>query len=85
MFRSYGVRDWDHFDRLWEKSKGRCGICDKRLEYDGKATHIDHDHVSGEARGVLCHHCNLGLGHFKDDPELLQKAAGYLRDNIFMR
>ena len=39
---------------------------------------IDHDHFSGEVRGGLCQNCNLGLGHFKDDPELLRFAALYL-------
>ena len=39
---------------------------------------VDHNHRSGEVRGMLCNHCNRGLGHFRDDPVLLEFARIYL-------
>lgn len=39
---------------------------------------IDHDHVTGNIRGLLCNGCNKGLGLFKDDVNILQKAKEYL-------
>lgn len=39
---------------------------------------IDHDHETGEVRGVLCTHCNLILGHAHDDPDRLRDLARYL-------
>ena len=42
--------------------------------------HMDHNHKTRKARKFLCGPCNKGLGHFRDDPELLERAAEYLRE-----
>jgi hypothetical protein len=47
-----------------------CGSAEKLV--------VDHDHKTGQVRGMLCNHCNRGLGHFRDDPMLLEFAAQYL-------
>lgn len=43
--------------------------------------HVDHCHDKMLVRGIVCHSCNVGLGHFRDNPELLKKAAKYLTHN----
>ncbi len=40
--------------------------------------HIDHDHSTGKVRGLLCSCCNTGIGMFKDNPDVLDRAAFYL-------
>jgi len=40
--------------------------------------HIDHCHETGRVRGVLCHGCNIALGYFRSDPNLLRAAIAYL-------
>ena len=62
---------------------GRCAICPAQLSatlesLKRRETRIDHDHVTGVFRGVLCHRCNLGVGYFRDDPALLRAAVEYL-------
>jgi Recombination endonuclease VII len=61
-----------------EKQQGLCAIC-RQPEDNGKRMSIDHCHVNGNFRGLLCWRCNVGLGHFRDNPALLQNAISYLQ------
>lgn len=64
------------YRRMLASQGGACAICGVRPRRRRLA--IDHDHETGAIRGLLCGNCNLGIGHFADDPGLLQKAASYL-------
>lgn len=68
------------FDARLAEQGGCCGICGTLMEdLPPKHRHADHCHTSGAARGVLCNSCNVGLGCFSDNPDLMGKAADYLR------
>jgi hypothetical protein len=66
----------EEHDKLLKKQKNRCAICRKKFR---KTPHIDHSHVTGKNRGLLCDDCNLGLGRFKDSVKVLGKAIIYLK------
>lgn len=56
----------------------RCDICRR----DCKVV-VDHCHVAGAPRGVLCSSCNAGLGQFRDQPDVLRRAAEYIEQGGF--
>jgi hypothetical protein len=73
--RSFGITQAD-YDALLERQGGGCAICGKP---PGKISlHVDHDHETGEVRGLLCVGCNNALGQFHDDPALLDRAIDYV-------
>lgn len=55
-----------------------CMICATSFHLTKKGKIVDHCHVTGVIRGTICHHCNVGLGMFKDDIDLLKSAVRYL-------
>lgn len=75
--RKYGVDEAEYF-RMLNDQNGKCAACGQ--EPDNKVGfHIDHDHKTGSVRGLLCHSCNVTLGHVKDDQKRLDDLIRYLR------
>ena len=68
--------------KMHHEQGGRCAICGVHHSELNDREHfnlfVDHDHETGIVRGLLCTHCNVGLGHFRDSPNLLAKAIAYL-------
>jgi len=83
--RLFGI-DRNRYDQMLKQQGGGCAICGQQSARR-RMLAIDHDHACcpGErtcgkcVRGLLCDSCNHGLGNFRDNPELLSKAAEYLK------
>jgi hypothetical protein len=72
--RLYGISAAE-YDALLAKQGGVCAICRRRPK--GRLC-VDHCHLTGMIRGLLCHSCNLGLGSMKEDQASLVAALAYL-------
>lgn len=72
----YGIPSGS-YDRLYEVQGGSCAGCQRAR---GRTRHlaVDHDHKTGEVRGLLCYNCNYTLAHFRDDAAALRRLADYL-------
>ncbi len=80
--KKYGLTLQDYLARL-RQQRNRCAICGqheraRRPSGKRKRLAVDHCHVTGVVRGLLCTHCNHTLGRMGDDPRLLRRAADYL-------
>lgn len=77
--RTFGI-DEDEYERRRREQSDRCACCGTHEPGAGK-THwlVDHDHMSGAIRGLLCHRCNAGIGMLGDTVEHVEMALAYLR------
>lgn len=76
----YGITLAD-YDEMLEVQGNGCAICGKTPEENGQRLSVDHNHETGEVRGLLCRGCNSAIGHFKDSPERCLAAARYLQEH----
>lgn len=80
--KKYGLTP-DDFLKISEKQGDVCAICGSPPRGGNameKRLHVDHCHRTGKVRGLLCNHCNNGLGCFKDNKRSLQRAIWYLNE-----
>ena len=77
-WKAYGVVDLDYAEEVYQAGKdGPCQLCDGPTTGSG-GLHLDHDHKTGQVRGLLCSKCNHALGLLNDDPELLRRAVDWV-------
>lgn len=81
LLKDFGISH-DEYMKLHDSQNGLCAICNKPetafMKTKTMFLAVDHDHATGEVRGLLCTNCNNGLGRFNDNIELLQKAIQYI-------
>lgn len=84
--RKFGITI-EEYNNLFDLQKGVCKLCNcPETKVNRKSTGlvkrlaVDHCHSSGKVRGLLCQDCNVGLGSFKDNIEVIQKAIEYLKE-----
>lgn len=77
--KKYGLTLEEFEDKL-ESQGNECEICKESLDVNdnSKKAHMDHNHTTGELRGILCSKCNQGLGSFYESKEKLKSAIEYL-------
>lgn len=82
--RGISLKDWEE---MFERQGRSCAICGTTKPGSVKGWHTDHNHACcattpwcGKCiRGILCSGCNVGLGHFREDPAIMAAAVAYLR------
>ena len=68
----------EQYNEILLRQDFKCAICSKHRNEFKISFAIDHCHLTGKIRGLLCKNCNLLLGHAKDNPEILHKSIKYL-------
>jgi len=71
----------EQYQELLVKQNYVCALCLKPEAIVGNVLCIDHNHVTGKVRGLLCRMCNSALGKFKDDKDILKRAVEYLEND----
>ena len=70
----------EHYNEILALQNGVCAICQHpvKITSRSKRLFVDHDHKTGKLRALLCHHCNAGLGYFKENISLFLRAIQYI-------
>jgi hypothetical protein len=77
--RKYGI-SLEDYGRLLTKQRGKCAICRTKNPAGRYGEwQIDHDHETGQVRGLLCNNCNHAIGLLKEDLEVLAAALAYVK------
>lgn len=78
FLKKFGIT-LDEYNKIFEEQNGCCVICEKhQIEFE-RALAVDHNHKTGEVRGLLCTYCNMGIGQLNENIEVLERAIKYLK------
>ncbi len=76
--KQYGLTLNDYRNMLTTQNN-MCKICKKSIK-EGSA-YVDHCHINGNVRGILCNNCNLAIGHLQDNIFIAEELLKYLKEN----
>jgi hypothetical protein len=79
LLKRYGVSR-ERYEVLLRELGGRCPICGTDKPGGSGTWHVDHNHETGQVRGLLCNDCNIGLGAMKDSPDVMRRAILYMEE-----
>jgi hypothetical protein len=77
----YGIT-LEEKERMFRSQDKACAACKTAEVTDEKHWHVDHCHDTKKIRGILCHHCNVGIGFARDDINTLKSWISYLESNL---
>lgn len=76
---TYGIT-FNDYRKMFDEQHGCCKICGRHQVEFQKRLSVDHNHVTGKVRALLCHNCNSILGDAREKIDVLEKAINYLKD-----
>lgn len=87
LWKKYGISP-ERYDCFLLAQHSRCLICNEFMidavsrggRKTGRSVTVDHDHKTGEPRGLLCAKCNTGIGMFGENVEVMQRALDYVKN-----
>lgn len=77
--KKYGL-SLEQYHSMFNQQQGKCKICKVSQNNISRRLVVDHCHKTGKVRGLLCDLCNIGLGGFRDDTELISSAIRYIQE-----
>ncbi len=78
LLRKYNI-SLDEYNKMLLEQDGRCWTCSKHADDErDKVLVVDHNHLTGEVRGLLCSNCNTAIGLLQESQEILEKVSKYL-------
>jgi len=75
----YGITQ-EQYNQLFHQQNGQCGICGGHQSKLNRVLSVDHNHKTGEVRGLLCRECNVVLGHIEKRIKNLDRIKEYLNN-----
>lgn len=79
--RKYGITI-EEYNQLFSEQEGCCRICHRHQSEFKRSLAVDHSHETNKVRGLLCHHCNKGIGDFFEDVSVMEEAILYLKQSL---